>query len=130
MGDLTRNFSLAEFRCHDGTGVPSIYLPNVTYLATNLQVLRDELGQKIKVRSGYRTPSYNASINGARNSQHKLAKAADIVSLSKTPSELHDLIEELIAAGKMSQGGLGLYKTFVHYDVRGTRARWEGHGGS
>jgi hypothetical protein len=26
----------------------------------------------------------------------------------------------------MLQGGLGLYDSFVHYDIRGTKARWNG----
>jgi len=32
----------------------------------------------------------------------------------------------LIRAGKMKEGGVGLYVSqgFVHYDIRGTRARW------
>jgi len=25
----------------------------------------------------------------------------------------------------MKQGGLGLYDSFVHYDVRGVKARWD-----
>jgi len=25
----------------------------------------------------------------------------------------------------MKEGGLGLYNTFVHYDIRGTKARWD-----
>ncbi len=38
------------------------------------------------------------------------------------------LIEDLIDMGHMLQGGLGLYeeKGFVHYDIRKTKARWNG----
>ena len=35
-----------------------------------------------------------------------------------------DTIERLIREGKMEDGGMGRYSTFVHYDVRGSRARW------
>jgi len=24
----------------------------------------------------------------------------------------------------MTEGGIGIYKGFVHYDIRGTKARW------
>ena len=52
--------------------------------------------------------------------------AADIQVEGKKPARVHELIEELIDAGAMTQGGLGLYATFCHYDFRGTRARWKG----
>jgi hypothetical protein len=123
---LTKNFKLEEFACHDGTPVPAEYLPNVQELANNLQVLRDDLGKPIVVISGYRTPDYNDSHGGKLHSQHKLAKAGDIQIKGMTPKQLHDRIEALIASGKMKQGGLGLYPAFVHYDVRGTAARWIG----
>lgn len=124
---LTTNFSLEEFKCKDGTPVPGEYLPNVTELAKNLQVLRDSLGVAVRITgSGYRTPSHNKKVGGARLSQHLYAKAADINADGFTPKQLHAKIEELIREGKMKQGGLGLYKGFVHYDIRGTKARWNG----
>lgn len=43
-----------------------------------LQPLRDALGSPLTVNSGYRCPSLNRSINGARNSQHMSGHAADI----------------------------------------------------
>lgn len=125
---LTTNFWLSEFSCHDkaNTQVPSKYLNNVKELANNLQILRDYLGEPIHINSGYRTPEYNASLDGsATKSQHLLAKAADIIVTSKSPKQLHAIIEKLIKEGKMKEGGLGLYKTFVHTDVRGTKSRWD-----
>ena len=56
------------------------------------------------------------------------ACAADIKVKGYEPREVHRIIERLIAEGKMAEGGLGLYETFVHYDVRGRRARWYGRG--
>ena len=125
MGDLTSNFSIKEFACKDGSVVPKNYQSNVKKLATNLQVLRDHIGQRIHVNSGYRTPSYNKKVGGASQSQHLYAKAADIRAQTKTPKKLHSIIEKLISGGKMAQGGLGLYSTFIHYDVRGYKARWQ-----
>jgi uncharacterized protein YcbK (DUF882 family) len=122
---LTPNFNIKEFRCKDGTDVPDEYECNVIVLAQNLQILRDHLGEPITVHSGYRTPTYNASVGGASRSQHKLAKAADITVKSKTPKQLHTIILNLIKEGKMRNGGLGLYSTFVHYDIGSVR-RWNG----
>lgn len=123
---LTKNFSLSEFTCHDaaGTPVPTEYLGHVQELADNLQVLRDELGVPVRVLCGYRTPAHNKVVGGAQLSQHLVARAGDIVTAQHTPKQLAAVIERLIKAGRMKQGGLGVYPGFIHYDVRGTRARW------
>jgi len=103
-------------------------MENVELLCENLQVLRDHLGKPIRVISGYRSPKYNRKIGGARRSQHMLAKAADIKISGMTPAEVKAEIVALIKAGKMKSGGVGLYRTFTHYDVRGRNARWYGKG--
>lgn len=121
---LTKNFNREEFDCRDGTKVPLSLFSNVQELAQNLQVLRDDIGEPVRVNSGYRTPAYNKKIGGAPKSQHTLAKAADITAKSFTPRQLAARIEKLIKAGKMRQGGIGIYPGFVHYDVRGVKARW------
>lgn len=121
---LTTNFNLNEFKCHDGTPVPVELMDNVIQLAKNLQVLRNHIGVPIHINSGYRTPQYNKSVGGVPKSQHVQARAADITTQHHTPKQLYNIIEKLIAEGKMEEGGLGLYKTFVHTDVRGHRARW------
>ena len=125
---LTKNFHLREFRCKDGSDVPEDLLDNVSLLCENLQVLRDHIGKPIRVISGYRSPKYNRRIGGAKRSQHMLAKAADIKVSGMTPSEVKSEIVKLIKEGKMKSGGVGLYTTFTHYDVRGRNARWYGKG--
>lgn len=121
---LEQNFKLSEFRCKDGTDVPEELMDNVKQLAKNLQVLREHLGTSITVISGYRTPEYNKKIGGAKRSQHMLAKAADIIVPGLTSLEVRDTILKLIKEGKMDKGGVGIYPTFTHYDVRGRNARW------
>jgi uncharacterized protein YcbK (DUF882 family) len=97
---------------------------NITELAINLQVLRDYLKSSITINSGYRSPAWNTKVGGVKNSQHVLGKAADIVVKGFTPIQIAQTIETLIASGKMKQGGIGIYPNFVHYDVRGSKARW------
>jgi len=121
---LTKNFNLIEFACHDGTQVPPELIPNVQELANNLQVLRDDIGESLHINSAYRPEAYNKKIGGKKNSMHIPAKASDLTAKSFTPKQLHARIEKLIKAGKMKQGGLGLYPGFVHYDIRGVKARW------
>lgn len=124
MTALTKNFSLEEFKCNDGTQVPEEYMANVQSLANNLQVLRDEIGMPIHITSGYRSPKYNKRVSKAKSSQHILAKAADVQVEGVAPEEVHTTILRLIAQGKMKQGGVGSYSTFTHYDIRGYGARW------
>lgn len=123
---LSSNFSLYEFSCKDKdkTPVPKEYLENVKELAKNLQIIRDEVGKPIEIISGYRTPEYNKNVGGASKSQHMLAKAADIKVSGVTSEEIKTVIFKLIDDGKISQGGVGSYPGFVHYDVRGVKARW------
>ena len=128
MSQLTENFKLREFRCRDGSDVPDEYMENVLLLAQNLQVLREHIGKPIRVISGYRSKPYNTKIGGAKRSQHMLAKAADIKISGMSPSEVKVIIEQLIKEGKMKSGGVGLYLTFTHYDIRGRNARWYGKG--
>jgi uncharacterized protein YcbK (DUF882 family) len=123
-GQLTPNFHIREFKCNDGSKVPEALEANVRLLATQLQALRDHIGIPIHLNSAYRTEAYNASIGGSPKSQHKLAKASDLTTQKYTPKQLATIIKKLIKEGKMMQGGVGIYPSFVHYDCRGTEARW------
>ena len=120
---LTNNFNLSEFNKHNFTLTETV-LRNIQELAKNLQVLRDEVKKPIKITSGYRDPSFNKKIGGATQSRHLTGQAADLKIEGYTPKQVAAIIEKLIAAGKMKQGGLGIYSTWIHYDVRGTAARW------
>lgn len=124
MEQLTRNFHRKEFDCKDGTKVPEEFKNNLVKLAVNLQVLRDDFGSALVISSGYRTPKYNKRVGGATLSQHLTASASDLSQNKETPLELYKRIERLIKEGKMHNGGLGLYNTFVHYDIRQKPTRW------
>ena len=62
-----------------------------------------------------------AAVGGVENSYHVQGLAADIrpENLEDLP-ELQDLCLEL-----NSDGGVGLYDSFVHVDARGFKARWD-----
>ena len=120
---LTNNFNLNEFNKHNFPLTETI-LRNIQELAKNLQVLRDEVKKPIKITSGFRDPSFNKKIGGASQSRHITGEAADLKIEGYTPKQVAGIIEKLIASGKMKQGGLGIYSTWIHYDVRGTKARW------
>lgn len=121
---LTKNFRLSEFACKDGTPVPERLIPKTKRLAECLQVIRDEVGDALFINSAYRTPSYNKKVGGAPDSQHPKGTASDLVTRTLTPRQLQSLILRLIKEGKIDEGGVGLYPSFVHYDIRGVKARW------
>ena len=125
---LSKNFKKSEFKCRDGSEVPDELMDNLKDLVENLQIIRDTIGKPIRIISGYRSPKYNRKIGGARKSQHMKAKAADMVIKGMKPVEVHRIVTGLIKEGKIKKGGVGLYKYFVHYDVRGFNARWKGKG--
>ena len=122
-GGPTASFSLNEFRSKDGAGFPRSVIPVLRELAENLEVLRAEVGP-ISITSGYRSPAHNRAGGGARQSYHVRGMAADITVAGMTPRQVRAKVLSLIAAGRMKQGGIGLYSTFLHYDTRGYAASW------
>ena len=121
---LTKNFSLAEFQSKCGRPMPDDVRQNIQKLANSMQVLRDHLKRPVQINSAYRSSEHNAKIGGVRNSQHVLGKAADIAVVGMTTKQVAAEIEKLIASGQMLQGAIGIYPTFVHYDIRKNRVRW------
>jgi lysozyme family protein len=98
---------------------------NVLPLARVLQRIRQEIGHPMVLTSVYRSDAYNNAIPGsASNSQHLYFKAADF----KVPG--HGNSSDWFAAARrlrdqgVFSGGLGLYNTFVHVDVRGHNTTW------
>lgn len=125
-GQLTKNFSLAEFACVDGTPVPEELSEAVLVVAQNLQVLRDVIGKPITIVGGYRTPTHNQKIGGDPNTHHYTASAVDIAVAGMTPKAVALAITELMAAGQMCPGSVVFHPTFTHYDICGVMAFGKG----
>lgn len=86
--------------------------------------LRAHLSKPIVILSSYRSPAYNAAIDGAATkSYHMQFRALDIAAAGHTPRQVFDQLRLWRDAG-IFKGGLGLYSTFVHVDTRGTNATW------
>lgn len=115
---LSKNFTVKEFACSDGTDTVFISLA----LVNLLQKIRDHFGKPVIINSAYRTEAHNKSIGGATYSQHKYGLAADIHINGVTPKEIAAYVETLLP----SSGGIGIYKSFVHIDVRRVKSRWNG----
>ena len=121
---LTENFNISEFNSKCGRVMPKKVQLNVQKLANALQIIRDELNKSITITSGYRSPQHNKSIKGASNSTHLTGLGADFKVTGMTPSEVVIVIERLIIEKKIPEGGLKAYSSWIHYDIRGTKARW------
>jgi len=121
---VTKNFKLSELEFSDQ--VPPELIANAVELLQNLQIIRDHFQKPIIIISGYRSPTRNEAVGGAKKSQHMEAKAADIKINGIPTQELYSRIDKLMSQGKIKVGGLGFYpdQGFVHYDIRGIKARW------
>lgn len=115
------HFKLSEFKCKDGTAVPAKYYGHCQKLMNLLEEIREACGDRpITINSGYRTESYNKKVDGAKQSQHLYAAAADIKVSGMSASEVYRLCDRLVG----NRGGVGRYSAFTHVDVRGHKARW------
>lgn len=122
---LATHFKVAEFACNDGSDLILLdkRLPQI------LQRIRNHFGRPVRINSGYRTPAWNALVGGEKNSFHLRGMAADHKVDGVTPRALYNAINRGEVLGvDPDKIGLGLYKTFVHVDVRGYRGRWAGTG--
>lgn len=115
---LSANFKVKEFACKDGSDV--IFISDG--LAQVLQAIRLHFGKPVTINSGYRTPAYNKKVGGAAYSQHLYGTAADIQVTGVSPKDVAAYAETLLP----NTGGIGIYSTFTHVDVRKTKSRWNG----
>lgn len=118
---LSENFKVSEFKCNDGSDKVLIS----DELVTLLQKIRDHFGAAVVINSAYRTETYNRKVGGATHSQHVLGTAADIVISGVSPLQVAQYAEYL----QPKSGGIGVYTTFTHVDVRATRSRWDNRSG-
>lgn len=115
---LSANFKVKEFACKDGSD-PIFVAPK---LVTVLQKIRNHFGKAVTINSAYRTPTHNKKVGGETYSQHQYGTAADIVVKGVHPKTVAAYVEKLLP----NTGGIGIYDTFVHVDVREVKARWNG----
>lgn len=117
MGDISNHFSRSEFRCHCGCGFDTVDVE----LITVLEHIRETFGGRpVSVTSGSRCEKHNKAVYGAENSQHMLGKAADFTIRNVPLKKVYDYLCSTFD----NRYGVGLYKLWIHIDVRPKKARW------
>jgi uncharacterized protein YcbK (DUF882 family) len=123
---FSTHFDSEEFKSKDGTDFTDEVVKNLLKVAKQLEVIRKHLGCPIYITSAYRSPEYNELIGGAKNSFHVKGMAVDFKTKKHEPKDIAKILELLMMDGKISTGGIGIYKSWVHYDIRGYKANWNG----
>lgn len=115
---LSTNFKVKEFACSDGSD--PIFIDSE--LVDVLQKIRAHFGKAVTITSAYRTPTHNKNVGGTTYSQHLYGKAADIKVSGVPPEKVVAYAEKILP----DKGGIGIYNTFTHIDIRGSKSRWIG----
>lgn len=121
---VATNFKVKEFACNDGSD--PIFIHNL--LPKALQFIRNEFKKPLIINSAFRTANYNKQCGGASKSYHLYGMAADIHIQGVDQRELALCCERALSYVGV-QGGVGLYKSFVHIDVRPVKYRWDNRSG-
>ncbi len=115
-GMINKHFSRDEFACKCGCGFMAV---DVDLLAV-LTDLREHFGKAVKINSACRCEAHNKAVGGEDKSQHMHGMAADLVVVGASPAKVH----QYLVGQYPDTYGIGLYKTWVHVDVRQDKARW------
>lgn len=124
-------FDREEFRCQcGGRYCNGFHVEPDETMVRLCNEIRRRAGVPILIRdaggSGLRCPQWNATIPGAAaNSYHTKGMAADLHPKGKTPAQLYDIAEAVMAEMIPGRGGLGLYSWGIHVDI-GKYSRWNG----
>lgn len=142
---IVGDFRIKDFMCKDKyykdrSESSLVWLVDRKLIYKTLELLQslEEKGYNpdgFYIRNGHRHPTYNEAIKGASKSRHIKGEAVDIIiqdinndgkNNQADKTIVYDLLNKEII---VNQGGIGRYPgtMSVHYDVRGTRARWDSY---
>lgn len=115
---VSKNFQVKEFACKDGSDPVFI----AEKLVIILQKIRDHFSKPVTITSAFRTYTHNKKEGGANYSKHLYGTAADFKVSGIKPKDVANFAETLLA----NSGGIGIYDSFTHIDVRKEKSRWNG----
>lgn len=112
-----QHFKVKEFACKDGSQV--VFIDD--HLVSILDILRNQVGKPVHINSGYRTPTRNKAVGGAKYSYHMRGMAADIRVNGISAKEIANKLNKIIP----DECGIIVYSTWVHIDTREKKYRKE-----
>nr|DAG31397.1 MAG TPA: peptidase [Microviridae sp.] len=115
FGKLSDHFDAKEMACKDGSNEMLVS----TNLIAILEKIRENFNAPVIVNSGYRTPEWNAKVDGAKDSYHMKGMAADIRIKGVSTNRIAKYADEIME----NYGGVIRYSNFVHIDVRDEKYR-------
>ena len=118
MGDLSLHFNRREFSCRCSRCKQDAVDHKLVEVLERLRRFTDA---PIAITSGNRCHEYNLAVGGAPGSMHVWSKAADIQTKGWSPEKIYEVLDEWYP----EEFGIGLYRTWVHIDVRPLKARWD-----
>lgn len=110
-----QHFKVKEFACKDGSQVVFID----SYLVSILDILRNQVGKPVIINSGYRTPTRNKEVNGAKYSYHMRGMAADVRINGMNAKEIANKLNKIVP----NECGIIVYNGWVHIDTRTKKYR-------
>lgn len=113
--NVGKYFKVKEFACKDGSQVVFIE----EHLVSILDILRNKIGKPIIITSGYRTPTRNRDVGGAKYSYHMRGMAADIRVNGMSAKEIANKLNAIVP----DECGIIVYNNWVHFDVRKAKYR-------
>lgn len=108
-------FKVKEFACKDGS--PVVFIDS--FLVNTLDILRTKIGKPVIITSGYRTPTWNKEVDGAKYSYHMRGRAADIRVNGMSPKEIANELNKIVP----DECGIIVYNGWVHIDTRTKKYR-------
>ena len=116
MGNISTHFNRKEFECKCGCKFGAVDVE----LLRLLEEVREYFGKPVNITSACRCDSHNKKVGGSPKSQHKQARAADIVIKDIHPDKVYAYFDSRYP----TQYGMGSYDSFTHIDTRDYKARW------
>lgn len=116
-------FRKEEFRCKCGGKYCNGYPSELNMdMVRDADAIREKLGVPLSVNSGLRCRMWNQIQGGASNSRHLYGDACDLGKpAGKTVDQMLDAAEDVVG----NTGGIGAYNWGIHFDKRGSKARWD-----
>lgn len=113
---ITQHFTVGENLQNDRRRIPrhDIVKTNILKVMNELEKIRIDYGNPIKITSGYRPPAINKAVGGASQSRHIQGDAVDIAPVSGDLSSFQEYIDR----NWYGALGYGARKGFVHIDCR------------